>query len=88
MAKKKTYYYVLVMTNYGPVFVTKVYRKTAEWQKDKAPLELSKEWANDIALGLTLNGYPAFVVAQPWEVEMHPYRYEIGEFKWEKKEAK
>ena len=31
MAKKKTYYYVLVMTNYGPVFVTKVYRKTAEW---------------------------------------------------------
>jgi hypothetical protein len=41
MAKKQNYYYVLVMTNNGPVFVTSVNNldKTAYWDKNEKPLD-------------------------------------------------
>ena len=94
MAKKKNYWYVLVLNNYGPVFVTNIPgRHTAEWKKDEAPLELSESYAKDIAWGLRLNGYSAFAVDNSYEMHYQPYRYEDGQFKWEwnedaKKEGK
>ena len=86
--KKKTHYYVLVITDYGPKFVTQVDfgDKTAEWNYKEKPLELSKAWAEDLVRGLTWNGNAAFVVAQPWEVDYHPYRYADYKLSWTKRE--
>ena len=86
--KKKNHYYVLVMTNEGPKFVTKVNYgdKTAEWNYKEKPLELDKLWAEDLVLGLNLNMHLAFLVCQKWEIESQPYRYEIGKLKWEERE--
>ena len=82
MAKKKsTFYYVLVITGAGPVFVTSVdySDKTAHWDKDKAPLELDKYRAEDLTLGLNLNGHLAYPVCSKWEIDGQPYRYNVGE---------
>ena len=89
MAKKENYYYVLVMGNEGPVFVTSIDRteKTAHWDKDEAPLELIKSYAEDLTMGLTLNGHLAFTVCSKYKLDNQPYRYNIGGFEWVKKEA-
>ena len=88
--KKNYYYYVLVIQNYGPVFVTGVQPKhVAEWDRLKKPMEMSREYARDMAIGLTWNGYLAYVVCQPYELNCQPYRYEDGklEFKGNDKEG-
>lgn len=86
--KKKIHYYVLVMTNDGPKFVTKVnYKdKTAEWNYKEKPLEFDKFWAEDLALGLNLNLHLAYVIAQKWEIDSHPYRYEDYKLQWTERE--
>lgn len=90
MTTKKIHYYVLVITNAGPVFVTSKDNssKTAYWNKDEKPLELSKTVAEDLALGLNLNMHKAYVVSLPWEEENQPYCYSLGEFEWKEKSKK
>jgi len=85
---KKNHYYVLVITNDGPKFVTKVNYgdKTAEWNYKEKPLEMSKSEAEDLVLGLNLNYNMAYLVCQKWEIESHPYYYEHYELSWKKKE--
>lgn len=86
--KKKKHYYVLVMTDAGPKFVTKVNNadKTAEWNYNEKPLELDKFWAEDLVLGLNLNMHLAFLVCQNWEIESQPYRYDDYKIEWVKRE--
>jgi len=80
---KKNYYYVLVCTAYGAVFVTDILPKhNAEWDKEKSPKAFSKDMAEDVAIGLMANGYTAYMVTMKWELTHQPYFYERGEFKW------
>ena len=81
-SKKMNYWYVLVMTEEGPKFVTGTEYHTAFWDKEKAPKELGKYWAEDICRGLLLNGYLAYAVCMPIEMENHPYNYNLGRFEW------
>lgn len=82
--RKKNYWYVLVMSNGGPKFVTKVNygNKTAEWNGKDKPLEMNKDRAQDLTLGLYLNFNSAFAVCQPFELDTQPYRYDVGHFEW------
>ena len=77
-SKKKNHYYVLVISNNGPVFVTKVNNanKTAEWNCMEKPMEFNKYWAEDLVLGLNLNFHKAFLVSHPIEIDCQPYNYE------------
>ena len=77
MAKSKNYYYVLVFTDNGPVYVTSVDNRAqiAHWEKDEAPKALPKYYAEELALGLSLNCYNAVVVASKFE-QYQPYNYE------------
>lgn len=88
--KKKNYWYVIVMTNDGPVFVTKVNHsnKTAEWHKDEKPLEMGEFMAKDLAMGLMCNMTPAYALCNFYELDLQPYLYSGGHFKWESKEEK
>ena len=81
---KKNYYYILVMTNYGPVFVTGTgEHNTAYWNYKKAPKDYAKGYAEEIVFGLTVNGYLAFLVQRPRKIESQPYLYDSGEFVWQ-----
>ena len=84
MAKKQNYYYTLVFTNNGPVFVTSIdsTTKTAHWNKTEAPMEMSKYMAEDLTLGLNCNGTFAVTVASKIELETQPYLYSKGQFEW------
>lgn len=83
MAKKTKWYYVLVMTNQGPVFVTGLGEgKWAKWNCEEQPKEFSKDFAEDIAFGLTVNGHIAYAVCTKYEIEGQPYQYKKGEFAW------
>ena len=82
--KKQNYWYVIVMTEEGPKFVTGTKYHTAYWDKEKTPLELGRDWAKDICMGLNLNGYLAYQVCMPFEIETHPYRYKDGHLEWVK----
>ena len=86
--KKKNFWYVLVMADSGPTFVTKVnyYEKTAEWKKDGCPLEMSMKTAKDLTLGLNLNFHTAFSVCQPFELTSQPYNYDEWTIDWKKTE--
>lgn len=90
--KKKNYWYVIVMTGDGPVFVTKVNYsdKTAEWHKDEKPLEMSEFMAKDLAMGLMCNMTSAYAVCNFYELDYQPYFYSEGHFEWvlNKKEEK
>lgn len=90
MAKKQTFYYVVVMTNGGPVFVTSVdhANKTAHWDKTEAPKELGRYMAEDLTLGLNLNCHIAFTVSSKLEIDNQPYRYNMGGFVWKYDEDK
>lgn len=82
-AKKKTeYYYVLVFTEEGPVYVTSVERNWAHWSKNETPMHFSKETAEQLAIGLSWNENSAVVVCSIVELPKHPYYYELGRFKW------
>lgn len=86
--KKQTeHWYVLVLTDGGPAFITSVdfSSKSAEWNKEEAPYELSEGWAKDMTLGLNWNGYLSYPVCSPWEIDKQPYRYEMGQFEWKGK---
>jgi hypothetical protein len=87
-SKKKNHYYVLVMTDAGPKFVTKINysNKTAEWNTDDAPLEMGKYQAEDLVLGLNLNFNQAYMICHPITLESHPYRYDAYHIKWEENE--
>lgn len=85
---KKNHYYVLVMTMNGAMFVTGTEgRKTALWDKLGTPMEFSKEYATDMAIGLTWNGSTAFVVCSPFELDVQPFVYEHGHFEWVREES-
>lgn len=89
MAKKKYYYYVLVFSNSGPVYVTSIDRsnKYAHWDKSKAPLELGASYAEDLAMGLNMNFNSSVVVKSTREIENQPYNYEHYDIEFvEKKE--
>lgn len=89
MAKKQNYYYVMVMTNNGPVFVTSIDSadKVAHWDAEKAPKEFGKYMAEDLTMGLTLNGSLAFTICSKYELDNQPYYYKKGGFEWKTKEA-
>ena len=87
-SKKKNFYYVLVLANDGPAFVTSIRYsdKTAYWNKEEKPLLMSKSEAENLAYCLKLNFYSAFMVQNEYEMEEQPYRYNLGRFKWVNKE--
>ena len=81
--KQKEFWYVLVLTETGPTFVTSLGEgKTAYWNKSEKPYEFSKAWAKDLCIGLTWNGYTSFTVCSPFEIDRQPYLYEKGHFEW------
>lgn len=86
--KKKNFWYVIVMTGTGPVFVTKINHsdRTAEWRKDETPLEMSEYRAKDLAMGLMCNMTLAYPVCNQIEIDHQPYLYNNGQFKWESNE--
>lgn len=92
MATKKSpeYWYLLVMTNEGPKFVTSLEwsTKTARWKSEDKPLAIDKNWVKDLFIGLTWNGHTCYPVCSPIEFDTHPYRYNIGHFEWVKNEEK
>ncbi len=67
----KYLYYVLVATNEGGKFVTKVDNttKTAYWDSKGTPLAFSKSYADDLALCLSINFYPAFTLKSYHELK-------------------
>ena len=58
----KYLYYVVVATEDGAKFVTKVDNatKTAYWDSNEKPMSFNKSYADDLALCLTLNFHLAF----------------------------
>ena len=88
MAQKKNWYYVLVMTDEGPVFVTSAdySAKSAYWAKTGTPKAFDKSRAKDLALGLNLNFHVAFVVCTPFELDSQPYNYKDWHIEWKENE--
>lgn len=86
-AKKKYHYYVMVFTNDGPKYVTKILpHHTAEWKWQDKPLEMSASWAEDVYTGLCLNFFTAVLVKSRFEIDHHPYRYDEWQIDWKKRE--
>lgn len=80
---KKNHYYVIVLTHEGAKFVTGTGdHHTAYWDGEKKPMELGKNFAEDMVLGLSLNGFSAFTVVSKWELDHQPFRYSVGHFEW------
>ena len=89
MAQKKNHYYVLVLTDTGAKFVTSTgANQYAKWDGNEKPLDMPQYFAEDVALGLMLNGYMAFCVKNRFEIEHQPYRYNLGHFEWKWNEEK
>ena len=67
----KYFYYVLVLSNGQAKFVTKTdyATKTAYWDSKEKPLAFTKTQADDLALCLTLNFYPAFTLKSYHELK-------------------
>ena len=67
----KYLYYVVVATADGAKFVTKVDNatKTAYWESKEKPLPFNKAYADDLALCLSLNFYPAFTLKSYHELK-------------------
>lgn len=88
MARKTNYWYVMVFTNGGPVYVTDInYKdKVAQWDCEKAPLEMTREAARDLCMGLSANGSYCVVVNSFYEVVHQPYRYEAFDFTFKRRE--
>lgn len=86
MAKKKNFYYVLVFTSEGPKYVTHTERTTAHWDEKEIPLELGKQYAEEVTRGLLLNFFNAVMVCMPVELTHQPYMYERGHFEFVKEE--
>ena len=67
----KYLYYVVVATEDGAKFVTKVDNatKTAYWGSKEKPLPFNKSYADDLALCLSINFYPAFTLKSYHELK-------------------
>ena len=67
----KYLYYVVVATKDGAKFVTKVDNatKTAYWDSKEKPLPFNKSYADDLALCLSINFYPAFTLKSYHELK-------------------
>ena len=89
MANEKTYYYVLVFTNGGPVYVTSLEYpvKVAHWDKLKEPKLFTMHHADDLVFGLRCNGYQAVTVRSAVEIDYQPYRYSDYKIEWKKVEG-
>lgn len=87
-AKEKEYWYVLVITEDGPIFVTKINNadRTAEWNMDEKPLEMTKAKAEDLTTGLNLNFNSSYAVCQPFEITSQPYNYNRWRIEWRENE--
>ena len=87
MAKKKNYWYIMVITDNGPVFVTGVnyQNRTAEWNRLEAPKDFPMQTAEDLCMGLNLNFHVAFLVKSKFELDYQPYAYSKGKMVWENK---
>lgn len=72
---KKYHYYVLVFSNIGPLYVTSINNsdKYAHWDKDKAPLEFSASYGEDLVMGLNLNFINAVLIKSFIEITQQPY---------------
>ena len=84
MSKRKNFYYVLVLTNEGPTFVTGIpERNYAEFDKLKKPMVIgTKSYADEISMGLTCNFITAYTITLNYELSGQPYRYNEGKFEW------
>ena len=67
----KYFYYVIVATEDGGKFVTKVDNatKTAYWDSNEKPMSFNKSYADDLALCLTLNFHLAFTLKSYHELQ-------------------
>ena len=67
----KYFYYVVVATEDGAKFVTKTdyATKTAYWDSKEKPLAFTKTQADDLALCLSINFYPAFTLKSYHELK-------------------
>lgn len=67
----KYFYYVIVKSEQQAKFVTALDNatKTAHWETDKAPLAFPKSLADNLAMCLNLNFYPAFVLKSYHEIK-------------------
>ena len=67
----KYLYYVVVATEDGAKFVTKVDNttKTAYWDSNEKPMSFNKSYADDLALCLTLNFHLAFTLKSYHELK-------------------
>lgn len=85
MARKKVeYYYVMVFTQEGPIYVTDVnyVGKVAYWDKQNVPKEMTELQASELATCLRANLFSAVMVISPYQLESQPYYYERGTFNW------
>lgn len=73
---KKNYYYVLVFTDEGPVYVTSVNnaQRISYWEREEEPKAFPKYYAEELVYGLNCNGYRAVLVSTKYE-ECQPYNY-------------
>lgn len=83
---RKNFYYVLVLTDEGPVFVTGIPKRNwAEYNKNEVPKCFENySYVESVAYGLTLNGIPAYPIKLTYELSGQPYRYSKGHFEWVK----
>lgn len=90
MTKKKYYYYVLVFTNSGPKYVTKIDNNTREayWHEEDKPFHMTKDDAEFLAMGLTLNGNSSVMITSTYKIDNHPYNYKNYKIDFIKKEVK
>ena len=67
----KYLYYVLVLSDGQAKFVTKVDNatKTAYWDSNEKPMSFNKTYADDLALCLSINFYPAFTLKSYHELK-------------------
>ena len=80
----KHYIYILVLTEKGPKYVTSFGEgNTAYWKDNEKPMLISnREYAEQVALGLTWNGHNAVAVTSAFEIDRHPYNYKHYEIEW------
>ena len=67
----KYFYYVIVLSEGQAKFVTKTdyATKTAYWDSQEKPLAFTKTQADDLALCLSINFYPAFTLKSYHELK-------------------
>ena len=67
----KYLYYVVVATEDGAKFVTKIDNatKNAYWDSNEKPMSFNKSYADDLALCLTLNFHLAFTLKSYHELK-------------------